>query len=94
MKNGWKIGATLAEKLGTDASEGAIARIAKWGIKKLDNPFFEVTIAANVGAFAFGQIAESLGGNTVVVDIADVVGGTFGGAVAGAVLGGKLMHCR
>jgi len=49
---------------------------------------FAVTVVSSVGAFSFSKIAEFLGGNTVEVDVADVVGGTLGGVVAGAALGG------
>lgn len=93
MKNGWKIGSKLAELTGVDVSESWIAQFVRLGLVKLDNPFFAVTIAATIGAFAFREIAESLGGSTVVVDVAEVAGATLGGAVAGAVVGGKLMHC-
>ena len=75
--------------LGLEAAEGAIARVASWGLKELDGaPFFAVTVVSSVGAFSFSKIAEFLGGNTVEVDVADVVGGTLGGVVAGAALGG------
>ena len=102
MKNGFKIGtkifqfgADIAERYGIKVAENSIAKIASWGLKGLGGgPFFEVTIAASIGGFAFSKIAEALGGNKIVVDIADVVGGTLAGAGVGALLGGKLVDCR
>jgi hypothetical protein len=90
LKNGWKIGSKLAGLMGTKVVEEGVevTSFVQWGLKTLDEPFFAVTIASTIGAFVFSEIAKISGANTVVVDVADVVGGTVGGAAAGFVLGG------
>ena len=88
LKNGWKIGSKLIRLTGVDVAEGSFSSIVKWGLLKGDNPFFAVSIASTIGAYVFAEIAQYLGADTLVVDVADVVGGTLGGAAAGFVLGG------
>jgi hypothetical protein len=58
----------------------------------LSGPFFEVGIAATLGAFAASTIAEQLGANKLVVDVSDVAGGALGGAAMGAIIGGKFLQ--
>jgi hypothetical protein len=89
LKNGWKLGSKLAGLIGfKEAEEIGVSSFVKWGLSKVDEPFFAVTIASTIGAFVFSEIAEKLGASTLVVDVADVVWGTVGGAAAGFVLGG------
>ena len=70
-------------------SEGEKSIVGRIGSFLLKGDFFEVGIAATLGASITSTIAEQLGANKLVVDVADVAGGALGGAVMGGMIGGK-----
>jgi hypothetical protein len=81
----------VAEKflVAVGESEGEKSIVGHVGSVLFEGPFFEVGIAATVGALVASTIAEQLGANKLVVDVADVAGGALGGAVMGGIIGGK-----
>lgn len=81
----------MAEKflVALGESEGEKSIVGHVGSFILEGPFFEVGIAATVGAFVASTIAEQLGANKLEVDLADLAGGALGGAAMGAILGGS-----
>jgi hypothetical protein len=55
----------------------------------VEGGFFEISMAASISAWAASTIADKLGANKLVHDVADIAGGALGGAVMGARLGGN-----